>query len=383
MQIASRACERLFSDTSLPRETATRFRGVTRLAALLHDLGHGPLSHTTEFAMPPVSELDPRAAKPRKATHEDYTLKMILDSGLTRVIEKSGAPFGLKPEHVACLIDAEREAPRDGFFEERIDGTQIDFRPVLAQLVSSELDADRMDYLRRDSLCTGVSYGVFDFEWLLGSLAFHVKDGAAYLALDHRALYAFEDFLISRFHMFLMVYFHFKSVVYDEMLGRYFGSPDCDYALPSDIERYCECDDAQLGSHLSRSKNPWARRIVEKRPYRVLIEVHSGIPAHKSAASEQAALLAKIRGDLQNGRLDYIESTSTSELSKYFRKPAAPIYVRYDNHYSQVSHIPLAECTDLFQRYGEKRSITRLYVSPEDHSVLRVQGRHEPLEFRN
>ena len=55
-------------------------------------------------------------------------------------------------------------------------------------------------------------------------------------------------------------------------------------------------------------------------------------------------------------------STSTGELSKYFRKQAPQIYVRYDNHYSQPTHIPLEQCTDLFVKYGEKRSITRLYV---------------------
>ncbi len=65
-------------------EVYARYRAVARLAALLHDIGHGPLSHTTEFAMPDVRELRvPGIDQARKATHEDYTLKIILDSGLT------------------------------------------------------------------------------------------------------------------------------------------------------------------------------------------------------------------------------------------------------------------------------------------------------------
>jgi HD superfamily phosphohydrolase len=300
----------------------------------------------------------------KDATHEDYTLRMILDSGLTPALERAGGAYGFGPKHVAALIDPSLPL-KDDFFDERIEGTAVNFRPLLSQLVSSELDADRMDYLRRDSLFTGVSYGEFDFEWLLGNLTFHVVDSKAHLALEHRALYTFEDFLISRYHMFLMVYFHHKSVVFDEMLAKYFESPDCDYVLPTDIEKYCECTDAQLYAHLGRSKNPWAKRIAEKRPYRTLIELHSGIPATRSAADEQTALLSKVQTDLKTRGTDFIVSTSTGELSKYFRKPAAQIYVRYDNHYSEPSYIPLAECTDLFTRYSEKRSITRLYVPPD------------------
>ncbi len=206
-------------------EAYERFRAVIRLAALLHDVGHGPLSHTTEFAMPEIKSLGlphlKSHALSRKATHEDYTLKILLDSGLTPLLAAAGTPLGFGPKHVAALIEPEIETG-DDFFVEKVDGQPIDFRPVLKQLISSELDADRMDYLRRDSLNAGVSYGQFDFDWLVGSLTSHIvtrrDKSQCYLGLHHRALYSFEDFLISRYHMFLMVYFHYKSVVYDEML---------------------------------------------------------------------------------------------------------------------------------------------------------------------
>jgi HD superfamily phosphohydrolase len=376
MTTATQAFDRIFHPTdqihplSLHADTRTRFRAAVRLAALLHDVGHGPLSHTTEFAMPDVKTLKlpsciPLKTRPRKATHEDYTLKMILDSGLTSLIEKAGRPFSLKPIHVAGLIESKIEI-QDSFFEEG----GVNFRPILQQLISSELDADRMDYLRRDSLQAGVSYGQFDFNWLVSNLTSHFQNGKCYLSLQHRALYTFEDFLISRFHMFLMVYFHHKSVIFDEMLGQYFESSDCNYALPSDIEEYCEYNDAHLYSHLSQSTNPWARRIVEKRPYRVLIELHSGIPATKTAKQEQEHLLSQIESDLKKQNLHSLMVTSTGELSKYFRKPVDPIFVRYDNHYSAPSFIPLEQCTDLFQKYGEKRSITRVYIAPESFSLL-------------
>ncbi len=361
-----------------------RFRRVVRLAAMLHDIGHGPLSHTTECAMPDVKSLKlpgPRV-RARKATHEDYTLKMILDSGLTPLLERAGADWGFSPRHIAALIDPEM-AVSDDFFDERIDGEKVSFRPILKQLISSELDADRMDYLRRDSTHAGVSYGQFDFDWLVHHLTSHVRNGKCYLALEHRALYSFEDFLISRYHMFLMVYFHAKSVVYDEMLKRYLESPECTYSLPADIEAYCDCTDAQLFADLSRSPNEWARRIIEKRPYRMLVELHSGIPATKTSMQEQKRLLAKIEKDLAAQNIPYLSAMATGELSKYFRKPGDPIFVRYDNHYSKPSFIPLEQCTDLFERYAEKREITRLYVSPENYPLCRSRGRGEPLPYED
>lgn len=361
-----------------------RLRAVTRLAALLHDIGHGPLSHTTEFAMPEARALQIPGGvigrQNRQATHEDYTLKIILDSSLTPLLEKAGVEHGFSPRHVATLIEPSIET-EDGFYIEKIEGESVDFTPILRQLISSELDADRMDYLRRDSWHAGVSYGQFDFDWIVSNLTSHVRNGRCHLGLQHRALNAFEDFLISRFHMFMMVYFHYKSVVYDAMLAEYFGSDACDYVLPSDIEKYIDYTDAQLWSHLATSQNEWARRLSEKRPYRMLIELQSGIPATKTALIEQSRLLSRIQRELKAKGTHYLEKTSTGELSKYFRKPGDPIYVRYDNHYSAASFIPLEQCTDLFMRYSEKRTITRLYVSPEDFANSRSQGRELPLKY--
>lgn len=398
METATRVFDRILANTKEQeskslKNSLGRFRKILRLSALLHDIGHGPLSHTTEFAMPDVSSLGgfgkaKRPVESRKATHEDYTLKIILDSPLTPILEKLGRPHGFTPLHIASLIDPTciatciEGAEDDFFFDKLGEFDRVNFRPMLQQLISSELDADRMDYLRRDSWYAGVSYGQFDFEWLANNLLPHQKDGSLYLALQHKALFSFEDFLISRFHMFLMVYFHYKSVIYDEMLSEYLGSKDCAYKLPSDIERYLLTHDAELYGHLSESKNPWARRIIEKNPYKILIEHQSGVPATTMAAKEQARQMAELKDSLKKQGIHFISSTSTGELSKYFRKKeATPIFVRYDNQYNAPNFIPLEECTDLFKRYGEKRLITRLYVSPEDNVKIRNQGQIKPFRY--
>lgn len=354
-----------------------KLRAVIRLAALLHDVGHGPLSHTTEFAMPHFAELQVPFLKThntRQATHEDYTLKIILDSPLTPILENLGKRFGFGAYEVGLLIHPEL-SPRNDFFKASVEGVSIDFLPLLQQLISSELDADRMDYLRRDSYYSGVSYGDFDFNWLLSCLTGTLKDNRLYLCLNHRGLYTFEDFLLSRFHMFLMVYFHHKGVIYDEMLRYYLHSEDCDYRIPADIEEYAQCDDMHLWANLLKSSNPWARKIVQKQPHRMLIEIHSGIPFQSDVQQEQEGIFQKLREELERNKTPAIFSHSTSELSKYFgtENASLPIYVRYDNLYTPASFIPLEQCTSLFEKYREKRSILRLYVSPEDYRVLKAK----------
>ena len=385
MRVASRAFEVLFAQ-KLHRtspQTHFSFRACVRLAALLHDIGHGPLSHTTEFAMPPLKDLGLDRFLPflkgetRQATHEDYTLKILLDSDFTPILERATKTFGFKPIHVAALIEPAIDTG-DDFFREPFEGERsVDFRPILQQLISSELDADRMDYLRRDSFHAGVSYGMYDHDWLISNLGHHlVRDekgqASAYLALGHRALYAFEDFLLSRYHMFLMVYFHYKSVIYDEMLMKYFETAPGEYTLPSDIDAYCAVHDAHLYAALARSDNEWARRITEKRAYAMLYETHSGIPFRPEGKVRARERLEALKKRLEGKGVHYVETRSEGELSKYYQKPGLPIYVHYHDQFHPEEFIPLGECTDLFEKYGENRSITRLYVAPEDLARARA-----------
>ncbi len=388
MHTASLAFRSIFSKNpvqGIPEETLCRWESVLRFAALLHDIGHGPLSHTTEFAMPKVGDLNlPIQIKDQnlQATHEDYTLKILLDSPLTPILAEAGREFDIEPHHIASLIEPKLKS-EPAFFESSLGGEIVNFKPVLQQLISSEIDADRMDYLRRDSLYCGVSYGEFDFDWILSNLRLNISEQKAFLCLEHRALYAFEDFLISRFHMFLMVYFHHKSVVYDEMLRRYLNTPNCQYQIPSDINEFGEHHDAHLYAHFSESKNHWAKRIAKKEPYRMLVEFHSGIPTDSESQSLQNEGHQRLIDFLEQSEIDHLQVQSSGELSKYFRKPGLPIFVRYDNHFAKPTFIPLEKCTDLFQKYEKKRTIKRIYVSPEDFKKLNPLRRKAKLPFHD
>lgn len=366
--IAGQAFDHIFKNyTFSTNQKRNAFRQCLKAAALLHDVGHGPLSHAIEQVMPPLQDLNieiykhrvrisdqhelPRDATPQ-ATHEDYTIKYLTDSNLTQELNLVYGDFG--PAHIACLIDKSLLAP-DDFFNDN----GLDFRPILSQVVSSELDADRMDYLERDSYFCGTNYGKFDLHWMLSNLSPHQVAGRMYLALNRRALYTFDDFLLSRHHMHLMVYFHHKSIIYEEMLNRYLGAKDCEFRVPADINEYTKYTDYKLFEHLAEAQNPWAQRISRRQPFKVLVELHS---------TEENPRAENIQQTLEQLGIDSIWASSKARLSKYHsgnpEDRAAPIYV-VDQYDRWDKPAPIDQSTEIFHKYEGARIIDRLYVAPE------------------
>ncbi len=355
MHLAGEAFDHIFKGYPFSSpQVRWRMRQAVRLASLLHDIGHGPLSHTTEEVMPPVSDLDIKIytkREKRKSNHEDYTIKIITDSHLSPVIEKNFPD--LKPRHIALLIDKSLE-DADDFFK---DGSQ-NFRPLLSQIVSSELDVDRMDYLARDSYYCGTSYGHVDSDWLIANLTFFTNGENLNLALNRKALFTFDDFLISRYHMYLMVYFHHKGIIYDEMLLRYLKSSDCDFKLPSAIEDYVAFDDFRLHNQMGVSQNRWASLIAKRQPYRRIFESH-----------ESRDHISKAEKVLKDNDIDVIRASSTGRLSKYYAADSAksePIFVVDKDNPTQTKTHRIEETTQIFSKYEEARKIERLYVPSQD-----------------
>jgi HD superfamily phosphohydrolase len=148
-------------------------RIAARTAALLHDVGHGSFSHVMEKVL--------------NFHHEQWTVQVLL-SEQTEIGELLRSHSNELPEKVASIIEGK-------------------FKPsALAQLVSSQLDVDRMDYLLRDSLMTGAKYGIYDLEWIINALA--IDEAADRIYVEARGIYAVEEYLQARYYMFRQVYFH-------------------------------------------------------------------------------------------------------------------------------------------------------------------------------
>jgi HD superfamily phosphohydrolase len=205
-------------------------------AAFLHDVGHGPLSHLFEEALP------------RAPRHETWSRRIIMDpdTGVGSVL--ADIDRGL-PEKVAELVAGRHELA------------------YLARAVSGTFDVDRCDYLLRDAHATGVPYGRYDLDWLLRALTFARAGGdeAPPLAIDGaKGIVSLESFVLARLFMHQQVYFHKAARAAEWMICailRRAAALLCDgVKLPSDLPAlasiayhgqaplgdYLELDDAAL-----------------------------------------------------------------------------------------------------------------------------------------
>ena len=178
---------------------------VAAIAALLHDLGHGPFSHTFESV---------QKSRGIVRKHEQWTADIIRnkDGGILPLLEAHRPGFA---EEVATLVSA--EDPSD----------------IYHAVVSSSLDADRLDYIRRDRLMTGTGAGAIDFDWVMEHIRVRpieidavdsdiMADAVSVptFCLNSKALPAAEQFLLARFTLHEQVYFHKATRCVEHMIAR-------------------------------------------------------------------------------------------------------------------------------------------------------------------
>lgn len=162
---------RMIDESFVGREVwNNKDRPLALCAALLHDLGHGPFSHSFE--------------KIFNTDHEAFTQEII--TGNTEVNEVLSRVSETFPQEVADVINKTHK------------------NKLVISMISSQIDADRMDYLQRDAYFTGVSYGTFDMERILRLM----RPSKDEVLIKESGMHAVENFIMSRYQMYWQIYFH-------------------------------------------------------------------------------------------------------------------------------------------------------------------------------
>ncbi len=266
-------------------------RRLMRFAGLLHDCGHAPFSHTSEAWLPAVEAIAlPHAwyhpklqPKDRQATHEDMTIAVIAALVDEQVLSAEQA------QDIAAVLNS-AIAP-----SKRLQNLGP-LLGIMRALISGEIDADRCDYLLRDSHYTGVSYGVYDLSRLLACLCLVDGPDGLELGLDVHGVHPLESVLLARYHMFLQVYFHKTPPAFEYYLERAIAEGEIELSFAGGIQDLVTMRDDTVYSQLIdgwRKKLPWCTRIITREPAKLVLRERMGAQHKENELADD--LLAGLR----------------------------------------------------------------------------------------
>lgn len=237
-------------------ESAAYQRRLLRAALLLHDIGHGPFSHSCESIL--------------GVAHEARTADLLALPDLVDGI----ADLEVNAADVLALIVGD---PASRF-------------PALRELVSGpNLDADRMDYLLRDAYFTGVSTGRYDVEQLIASLRLLDRGGKPIVAIDRRGVVALESFVLARYMMFASVYFHHTTRMFEHILHDVLRDLWPNPRVLDPVDEFLRWDDFRVFNALDHERSQAARALRNRvRLYALAAEFNGEADLRTFEACEHA-----------------------------------------------------------------------------------------------
>jgi len=226
----------LMAEKLLPGKENEEKRRIVRLSALLHDIGHGPFSHISEDVIDRYSDSDDTE---KEKIHEKITAKLIEHN-----------------REISGLISSDDKKNIIGL----LTGTKVDFS-LMREIVSGPLDADKMDYLLRDSYFCGVKYGVFDLDRMLNTLDFYEENYDKHIAVRHDGINSLEQFVLAKYYMTTQVYRHKVRSVSDAMIirGLELGLDKDEINFLNRLYRY-ENTEEYIDNYL----NYWDERVINE-----------------------------------------------------------------------------------------------------------------------
>lgn len=352
METARRMLEQLAHDVKIDVASKT----ICIVAALLHDLGHGPLSHVFER----VSGIE----------HERLTQRVILDpeSEVHRILFQHDK---LMPE---LVVDFLRCKPRRTFY---------------CDIIASQLDADRFDYLLRDNLMTGSNYGGYDLQWLLHALT--VDEPSDRLAVTFKGVSAIEAYLQSRFNMYRNVYFH-KVVRSAEGMVRLALQRAKRLAIQGRLETQPEVQKALIGQRLTMqeftdlddvsvlsSVKQWSRAddtvlaslcrgVLERKLFKTIDVSHLNAAVMSEAELVANQVVASAGGDVGYD-LFIDQPTSTSYETYDPDQSAAGVEILVKDEIGKLQ--PFAAISPLAQMLDRQLMFRRIHVATEYRDAVK------------
>jgi len=274
MQLAGRVYDHLATEEPelLPAGPGTPERRLVRAAALLHDIGHAPYSHSAEELF--EGGID----------HEEMTRRLLGLPAVVEAFERHGD--GLEPATVARLLAGDGEDPKER---------------LLAQIISGELDVDKMDYLLRDSLYCGVRYGNFDLERLLDTMVpLPDPDGEGWgLGVKEGGVHALEALVMARYYMFTQVYYNVTTKALELHLNEWLAEQKRFW--PADPAAFLGEDDVSVLTAMRTSPSLHARAVVDREHYSVAYQTREHLSRDEKESFE--ALLAELRERFGTGNI--------------------------------------------------------------------------------